>query len=170
IRGHAVAAVVAVCAMSDAVLISLGVAGVGAVVSAAPVALTVAGLLGGGFLLCYGVLAARRALRPSSLHAAGPSAGSWQRAVLTCLAVTWLNPHAYLDTVVLIGSVAAANGSLRWVFGVGALLGSVCWFGMLGFGARLLSDVFGRPSSCRVLDAVIAVTMVTLGVVLLVRL
>ncbi|GGY16633.1 hypothetical protein GCM10010299_21920 [Streptomyces tanashiensis] len=106
VRRHAVLAVVAICAVSDAVLIALGVAGVGAVVTAWPAMLTAVGLAGGAFLLCYGILAARRVLRPdpaATLSAGGPDAGSARRAVLTCLAMTWLNPHVYLDTVLLVG-------------------------------------------------------------------
>jgi L-lysine exporter family protein LysE/ArgO len=166
IRRDAVRVVVAICAASDAVLIALGIGGVGAVVGAWPAALTVVGLVGGGFLLCYGFLAARRAFRPSAMEVVGASVGSRRRVVLTCLAMTWLNPHVYLDTVLLLGSVAAGHGSLRWDFGLGAALASVCWFAALGFGARLLSRFFARPSSWRVLDGVVAATMVTVGVML----
>jgi L-lysine exporter family protein LysE/ArgO len=168
IRRDAVPAVVAICAVSDAILIVLGVGGVGAVVGARPAALTVVGLVGGGFLLCYGFLAARRVFRPASLAVVGVSVGP-RRAVLTCLAMTWLNPHVYLDTVLLLGTVAAGHGALRWEFGLGAALASVCWFAALGFGARLLSGFFARPSSWRVLDGLVAATMVTIGVMLVAR-
>ncbi|AXB43202.1 LysE/ArgO family amino acid transporter [Amycolatopsis albispora] len=165
IRRDGVLAVVAICALSDAVLIALGVAGVGAVVAAWPGAVTAVGLVGGAFLLCYGALAARRVFRPSAMQVdLGP--GSPRRAVLTCLAMTWLNPHVYLDTVLLLGSVAAAKGDLRWAFGLGAVVASLCWFTALGFGARLLTGFFARPSSWRVLDGLVAATMVTFGVVL----
>ncbi|MFE1910453.1 LysE/ArgO family amino acid transporter [Streptomyces anandii] len=169
VRRDAVLAVVGICALSDALLISLGVGGVGAVVVAWPGALTGVGLIGGAFLLCYGVLAARRVQRPaaSALRADGEAAGSRRRAVLTCLAMTWLNPHVYLDTVFLLGSLAADRGALRWTFGLGAALASLCWFAALGFGARLLGRVLARPSAWRVLDGLIAVTMVTLGVTLM---
>lgn len=113
IRRDAVLAVVGICALSDAVLIALGVGGVGAVVVAWPAALTVVAWIGGVFLLCYGALAARRVVRPAptGLDAeGGAAAGSRRRAVLTCLALTWLNPHVYLDTVFLVGSVAADHG------------------------------------------------------------
>src|SRR5918912_633870 len=82
----------------------------------------------------------------------------------TCLALTWLNPHVYLDTVVLLGSMASTYGAHRWAFAAGAGLGSVVWFTALGFGARLLRPVFARPAAWRALDAVIAVVMVCLGV------
>lgn len=163
VRRDGVLAVVGICALSDAVLIALGVAGVGALVVAWPSALTVVGLLGGVFLIGYGLLAARRVLRPSALHAGDDPAASRRGVVLTCLAMTWLNPHVYLDTVFLLGSVAADRGPLRWSFGLGAILASVCWFAALGFGARLLSGVLARPSAWRVLDGLVAVTMLGLG-------
>ncbi|HYQ63808.1 LysE/ArgO family amino acid transporter [Actinophytocola sp.] len=164
IRRNAVLAVVVICAASDAVLIALGVGGVGALVLAFPAVLTVVGFAGGAFLLCYGFLAARRALRPSAMHLDNAPAAN--RVVLTCLALTWLNPHVYLDTVLLLGTVAAHRGDLRWAFGAGAALASLCWFTALGFGARLLTGVFARPSSWRVLDGLVAATMVTIGVTL----
>jgi L-lysine exporter family protein LysE/ArgO len=167
IRRHAVLAVVAICAVSDAVLIALGVAGVGSLVHARPVALTVVGLAGGAFLVGYGILALRRVFRPGALTAGGDATGSTRRAVLTCLTMTWLNPHVYLDTVLLLGSVAATHGALRWDFGLGAVIASGCWFAALGFGARLLRGFFARPGSWRVLDGLVAATMITLGVSLL---
>lgn len=172
VRGQAVLAVVSLCAVSDAVLIALGVAGLGAVVVAWPPALTAIGLAGGLFLICYGVLATRRALRPAAAQALsthGASAGSVRAAVLTCLAMTWLNPHVYLDTVLLLGSVAADRGSLRWVFGLGAMLASLAWFTSLGYAARLLSGVLSRPAAWRILDALVAATMLTMGTMLLAR-
>lgn len=165
VRRHAVLTVVGICALSDAVLIALGVGGVGAVVVAWPGALRVVGVVGGLFLLGYGVLAARRVLRPGStgLSTEGEAAGSRRRAVLTCLAMTWLNPHVYLDTVFLLGSLAADRGPLRWTFGLGAALASVCWFTALGFGARLLGRYLARPGAWRVLDGLVAATMLVLG-------
>jgi L-lysine exporter family protein LysE/ArgO len=167
IHRHAVLTVVAICAVSDAVLIALGVAGVGSVVRAQPVALTVVGIAGGTFLVGYGLLALRRVFRPAAMTVGTDNAGSTRRAVLTCLTMTWLNPHVYLDTVLLVGSVAATHGALRWDFGLGAVLASICWFAGLGFGARLLRRFFARPSSWRVLDGLVAATMITLGVSLL---
>jgi L-lysine exporter family protein LysE/ArgO len=171
IRRDAVLAVVGICALSDALLIALGVGGVGAVVVAWPEALTVVGWVGGAFLLCYGVLAARRVLRPGgdALRTEGDPAGSRRRAVLTCLALTWLNPHVYLDTVFLLGSIAADRGALRWTFGLGAALASLCWFVALGFGGRALGRFLARPSAWRVLDGLVAATMLTLGTLLVVR-
>jgi L-lysine exporter family protein LysE/ArgO len=168
IRRDAVLAVVGICALSDALLITLGVGGVGAVVLAWPEALTVIGWIGGAFLLCYGALAARRVFRPAGgLRAEGDAAGSRRRAVLTCLALTWLNPHVYLDTVFLLGSVAADRGPLRWTFGLGAVVASLCWFAALGFGARYLGRFLARPGAWRVLDGLVAATMIVLGVTLI---
>jgi L-lysine exporter family protein LysE/ArgO len=168
IRRHAVLAVVGICAVSDAFLIALGVGGVGAVVVAWPGALTAIGWIGGAFLLGYGALAARRVFRPAgALRADGEAEGSVRRAVLTCLALTWLNPHVYLDTVFLLGSVAADRGPLRWTFGVGAAFASLCWFAALGFGGRLLGRLLARPAAWRVLDGLVAATMLALGVTLI---
>ncbi|MFF4272171.1 LysE/ArgO family amino acid transporter [Streptomyces sp. NPDC001536] len=165
VRRDSVLAVVGICALSDAALIALGVGGLGAVVVAWPQALTAVGWIGGVFLLCYGALAARRVFRPAgdALRTEGEAAGSRKRAVLTCLALTWLNPHVYLDTVFLLGSVAADRGALRWTFGLGAVLASLCWFAALGFGARLLSRFLARPMAWRVLDGLVAATMITMG-------
>ncbi|MBA9044012.1 MULTISPECIES: LysE/ArgO family amino acid transporter [Streptomyces] len=169
VRRDAVLAVVGICALSDAVLIALGVGGVGAVVVAWPGAVRAVGIGGGVFLLCYGALAARRVVRPTGtgLTVTGEAAGSRRRAVLTCLAMTWLNPHVYLDTVFLLGSLAADQGRLRWTFGLGAALASLCWFTALGFGARLLSRPLARPGAWRLLDGLVALTMLVLGVSLL---
>jgi len=169
LRREHVLAVVLVCALSDAVLILAGIAGAGAVIHAAPVVLTVVRYAGAAFLLVYGLFAARRALRPAALTAAAPAVRTSLTATLgTVLALTWLNPHVYLDTVVLLGSIANTHGADRWWFGLGATLGSVVWFTALGYGARLLQPVFARPAAWRVLDAIIAVVMVALAVSLVV--
>jgi L-lysine exporter family protein LysE/ArgO len=99
----------------------------------------------------------------------GTPAGRMRTAVLTCLAMTWLNPHVYLDTVLLLGSVAADRGSLRWVFGLGAMLASLMWFTGLGYGAQLCSGILSRPAAWRVLDCLVAVTMLAVGAMLLAR-
>ncbi len=174
VRREHVLAVVAVCAVSDAVLIALGVSGIGAVVTAVPWLLDIVRWAGAAFLVGYGVVAARRALKPSgaALHvdrtasAAGSSSGPTRTAtttrtsvVLTCLALTWLNPHVYLDTVFLLGSVAATHGDERGVFGLGAAAASVLWFAALGFGARFLGRWLDSPRAWRVLDGAIALVM-----------
>ncbi|MFJ4715220.1 LysE/ArgO family amino acid transporter [Streptomyces sp. NPDC088785] len=169
VRRDAVLAVVGICAVSDAALIALGVGGVGALVAAHPAAVTAVGWIGGAFLLAYGALAVRRVIAPAgeALRAEGAASGSRRRAVLTCLAMTWLNPHVYLDTVLLLGSVAAGQGAMRWTFGLGAVLASVCWFAALGFGSRLLGRLLARPAAWRVLDGLVAATMLTMGTLLI---
>jgi L-lysine exporter family protein LysE/ArgO len=169
-REH-VLAVVAVCALSDIVLITLGVGGIGALVEAAPVALTIVTIAGALFLLGYAVLAARRALRPTALETGAAASTPLLAAVLTALALTWLNPHVYLDTVLLLGSLAATHGADgKWLFAIGACVASVVWFTALGYGARLLSRVFARPVAWRILDGVIAVVMLALAIMLVLRL
>jgi L-lysine exporter family protein LysE/ArgO len=165
LRREHVPAIVTVCALSDLVLIAVGVAGLGALVSVRPGVLTVIAWVGAAFLVAYGLFAARRALRPGALAAGDGAAGSSMRdSVLTCLGLTWLNPHVYLDTVLLLGSVAAGYGTHRWDFAVGAGAASVLWFSGLGFGARFARPVFARPIAWRVLDSAIAVTMILLGI------
>jgi L-lysine exporter family protein LysE/ArgO len=169
LRAH-VPAIVFVCAASDAVLIAAGIAGVGVVVRTFPLAIELVTIIGALFLIGYGLLAARRVLRPSGMAADEGGVGSLRAAVLTSVALTWLNPHVYLDTVLLLGSVGNSYGADRWAFGVGAAIASVLWFSGLGFGARLLRRVFARPLAWRVLDVLIAAVMITLGTLLLVRL
>lgn len=166
-REH-VLAVAAVCAISDVVLIGAGIAGLGALLEIAPWLIDVMRVGGAAFLLGYGAIAARRAWHPSAIAADGSGATTSLRvAVSTCLALTWLNPHVYLDTVVLLGSVAGTHGDDRWWFGLGAAVGSIVWFASLGFGARLLRPVFVRPAAWRVLDALIALVMFLIAASLL---
>ncbi len=137
-------------------------AGLSAVVTAWPAVLTAVGVAGGGSLICHGALATRRMLRPAAgqaLTTDGAPVGSVRTAVLTCLALAWLNPHVYLDTVLLLGSIAADRGSPRWAFGLGAMLANLAWFVSLGYGTRLLSGVLSRPVAWRALDTLVAVTM-----------
>ncbi|RBY91807.1 amino acid transporter [Blastococcus sp. TBT05-19] len=171
LRLEHVGAVVAVCALSDALLICAGVLGAGALLLSRPGLLTVVCFAGAAFLLVYGALAARRALRPAGALSADASGSRTALAVTiaTVLGLTWLNPHVYLDTVVLLGSLSTTYADDRWWFAAGAAVGSVAWFTGLGFGARLLRPVFARPTAWRVLDAVIAVVMTALGISLAVR-
>jgi L-lysine exporter family protein LysE/ArgO len=166
IRGEHVAAVVLVCSVSDALLIAAGIAGIGALIQASPAVVDVARFAGAAFLVAYGVMAARRAIRSGSLAAsARQGALSAGAAISTVLALTWLNPHVYLDTVLLLGSVANQQAQdLRWWFGAGAITASVAWFSALGFGARMLRPFFARPASWRLLDGLIAAVMLALGV------
>lgn len=172
-REHA-AAVALTCAASDAVLILVGVSGLGALLHVVPWLIDVARWGGAVFLLGYAVLAARRALRPTgealrtdaaAASPAAPAATTRLAPVLaTCLALTWLNPHVYLDTVFLLGSVASTYGDLRWWFALGAMTASFAWFFSLALGARFLGRVLATPRAWRVLDGIIAVIMVVIAV------
>src|SRR4051794_34314474 len=170
LRLEHVPAVVAVCALSDLTLIAAGVLRAGAALARVAWLIPVVCFAGAPFLLGYGVMAARRALRPGTLlpDATGVRAGL-AVTVGTCLALTWLNPHVYLDTVVLLGSMSSTYGEHRWQFAAGAGIGSIVWFTGLGFGARLLRPVFARPAAWRILDGGIAVVMAVLAVSLAVR-
>ena len=149
-----------VCALSDAVLIAAGVSGFGALAEHLPWFETLMRYGGAAFLMWYGWKNARSAWAGGGgLEAAGGDAGENLRsALLTVMALTWLNPHVYLDTVVLLGSISAQYDS-RLLFGVGACAGSFVWFFGLGYGARLLRPVFASAVAWRVLDAIIALTM-----------
>jgi L-lysine exporter family protein LysE/ArgO len=159
--------VVAVCAVSDLALIAAGVAGFGVLISAYPDIVTLTKVGGAAFLIGYGLLAARRTWRPGGLAPSDATPARLVGVVLTCLALTWLNPHVYLDTVVLLGALANEHQDGRWLFGVGAVVASTVWFTTLGFGARRLHGLFARPTAWRVLDGLIALTMVGLGIALL---
>ncbi len=163
IRREHVLPVVAVCTVSDIVLISAGIAGFGALISAHPNVVDVAKFGGAAFLIGYGLLAARRALRPSTLTPSESAPARLLEVIVTCLALTWLNPHVYLDTVVLLGALANEHRDDRWMFGIGAVTASAVWFVSLGLGARRLAGLFATPSTWRILDSLIAVMMIGLG-------
>lgn len=164
IRDEHVVPVAAFCAASDFALIAAGIAGVGVLITAHPQLTTIIRYGGAAFLICYGLLAARRAVRPTTLAPAEQGPARLSAVLTTCAALTFLNPHVYLDTVVLLGSLANQQGDRRWVFGAGAAAASAAWFFSLGFGARRLAGVFAKPGTWRVLDGVIAVTMIGLGI------
>lgn len=169
IRREHVLSVVLICALSDAVLIFAGVAGVGALVATAPWVLVLARWAGAVFLIVYATVALRRAFRPAALTVDhGSRAVSRTSVLATAAALTWLNPHVYLDTMVLLGTIASTHGNPgRWVFAAGAVLGSFLWFPTLGFGARLLAGFFARPGSWRLLDCLVAAVMLLVAVGLL---
>ncbi|MDB5364932.1 MAG: amino acid transporter [Rhodospirillales bacterium] len=163
LRQHVVA-VATICFVADALLILAGVGGMGRLVQAAPVTLRIVTLGGALFLAAYGLFAARRALHPGRLEAASDAAPGLRRAVVTCLALTFLNPHVYLDTVVLLGGLSTRfAGSARTAYAAGAMTASAIWFYGLGFGARLLAPLFQRPLAWRVLDFLIALVMWTIA-------
>ena len=167
LRREHVLPVVLVCAASDAVLIMSGVAGFGALAEAAPWFGPLMRYGGAAFLLWYGWRNAGSAWQGGeALEAEGQSTRSLRKAILTLLALTWLNPHVYLDTLVLLGSISAQYPD-RLSFGIGAVLASFVFFFSLGYGARLLAPLFARPRSWQVLDAIIAVTMWAIAIKLL---
>jgi L-lysine exporter family protein LysE/ArgO len=164
-REHVVP-VVAICAVSDLVLIVAGVAGIGTVVEQAGWVIDVVRWFGVAFLTAYGVRSLLQARRSAGLAAEAPAASSRRAAVLTATALTWLNPHVYLDTVLLLGSIANTHGDDRWWFAVGAGVASLLWFAGLGFGARLLSPLLALPRAWQVLDVLIGLTMLGIAVLL----
>jgi len=169
IRREHVMAVVLVCALADAALITAGVAGLGALISGSAVALELVRYGGAAFLLVLAVGALRRARRPERLDPAAQAPARLGPVVLTTLGLTFLNPHVYLDTVVLLGSLASHHGPEgRWAFAGGAVVASLLWFSTLGFGARRLAPLFARPRAWQVLDLLVAAVMVTIAVTLLV--
>jgi L-lysine exporter family protein LysE/ArgO len=159
LRGEHVLAVCLTCALSDAVLILAGVSGFAQLSARVPWAETV--LLYGGvaFLLAYGARSFMAAFGSASLGASEGAPAGLGRVVLTCLALTWLNPHVYLDTVVLIGSISTQFDEGKGLFAAGAMLASFVFFFSLGFGARLLKPLFARPVTWRVLDVAIGLVM-----------
>lgn len=160
-----VLACIAICVLCDVLLIAAGVAGMGALIMQAPAILLLVKFAGTAFLGWYGWRAARSALQPASLQSAAGAVASDRRTVLTAmLAFSVLNPHVYLDTVVLLGSIGGQQGATgRWWFAAGAMLASLLWFTVLGLGARYLQPVFARPRAWQVLDALIALVMGSLA-------
>lgn len=167
-REH-VGAVALFCAASDALLMSAGVLGLGQAIAATPALARAMALAGALFLLGYGALALRRAARPAALHAgAGAALRSRPQVLAQAAAFTFLNPHVYLDTVLLVGSIGAQQSdALRPLFLAGACSASAAWFFSLAYGARRLAPLFARPGAWRVLDALIGLTMWALAAGLL---
>jgi L-lysine exporter family protein LysE/ArgO len=168
IRNH-VLIIVVICAVCDVALIFAGIAGLGALITSIGWLLPAIELVGGLFVATYGVFAATRALSSERLAPTAETAGlTTAVAITTTLGLTLLNPHVYLDTVLLLGSVASTYGVNRWWFGLGASMGSITWFFSLGFGARMLKPVFAKPIAWRILDIAIAVVMFAIAGTLLV--
>ena len=164
IRREHVLPIVLICGLTDALLEFLGVAGIGWVVQRAPLVLDIILWAGVAFLLWYAWSSARSALHPEALTAAEGKGGSLKKTILACLAITYLNPHVYLDTMVLMGTIGNAQGDPgRWWFVVGGALGSIIWFFVLGYGARALTRFFASPKAWRILDACIAVVMLVIA-------
>jgi L-lysine exporter family protein LysE/ArgO len=169
IRREHVAAIVLFCVLADLVLIGAGVAGLAKLLGKAPVLTSTLTIAGAAFLLWYGIHAMRRAMKPQSLQAGASGERLTLRQVLAQAAgFTFLNPHVYLDTVLLMGTVGARQAlDGRIAFVGGAACASAVWFTGLGFGARLLAPIFARPSAWRKLDTLVGLTMITLAAMLL---
>ena len=164
LRREHVFAVCAVCAISDAILIAAGVAGFGALVKALPWLAPVMRFGGAAFLFAYALRSLWSAWRPHrGLDPARDEPRALSVTLMMCLAFTWLNPHVYLDTVVLLGSVSTRYGDHRTLFALGAITSSFLFFFSLGYGARLLRPLFANPRAWRFLDAGIGVTMAALA-------
>jgi len=157
---------VLICAISDATLIILGVFGLGALISALPWLLEVIRWVGVAFLFWYGSTSLRRFMRNESLKAAESGSGNLKQTVLTTLALTFLNPHVYLDTVIFIGGIANQFGDQKWFFALGAVTASFVWFFSLGFGASKASVLVSKPAFWKILDVFIAAVMFSLAITL----
>jgi L-lysine exporter family protein LysE/ArgO len=169
LRRARVGPIVTVCILSDIALTLAGVAGIGAIVQHADWALQAVRWFGVAFLVWYGLSSAWRARRPSALAASpdgngGPGQPGLASTLRRILALTWLNPHVYIDTMVLLGSIANSRGPVdRWWFAVGALAASALWFCCLGFGARFAAPLLTTPRAWQVLDLLIAATMLAIA-------
>jgi len=165
LRSH-VALVVTVCSFADAFLIILGIGGLGKIIQSQPQALEFIRWFGVAYLIWFGVKSVRAALSPQSLDVQGENEKSAWKVLLTVLTFTFLNPHVYLDTVILLGSIANQFSDHRWFFALGASLASVVWFTSIGYGARAASHLMSRPIFWKILDSVIAAIMFTIALTL----
>lgn len=165
LRRQHVLPLVLFCALADALLILLGVCGLGSLISRSPAFVTIMLWAGAIFLTAYGLLALRRSyMGNSGLQPTDGATTSLKRSLALVAGFTLLNPHVYLDTVVLLGSLSLKHApELRPQFAGGAMLASFCWFFTLGYGARLLAPVFAKPGAWRILDALIGCTMLLLA-------
>jgi L-lysine exporter family protein LysE/ArgO len=162
LRREHVGIVVLICALSDLLLIAAGTLGIGTLVTYVPwllVALTWGGV---AYLLWFAFRSFRSAMHPSGLSMGQDL--DRRSIIATALALTYLNPHVYLDTVVMLGTIATQQDHSRWIFAAGAGTGSIVWFTALGFGARALSKPLGRPSTWRVVDVLVGLTMLAVAV------
>lgn len=166
-REH-VGAIVLFCGFSDAILIIAGVSGMGALLSVLPQVAKGFTLAGAGFLFWYGVRTLRQATQSESMTVTEAASVSLPKALASVAAFTWLNPHVYLDTVLLMGTASTAQPlHLRPFFAAGAASASFSWFGALGYGARFLQPIFATPRSWKILDIVIGCVMLLLAALLL---
>ena len=154
----------AICIVSDVFLIGLGTAGIGFLIDRVPWLLNAFRWVGVVYLAAFAALSFRSALTPQTMAAARDGAGSLRGVVLATLAFTWLNPHAYLDAVLILGNLANQHGTQRWIFAGGAFTGSVIWFTALGAGAKALSHVLNTPLTWRIVDVGVGLVMLFIAV------
>ena len=157
-----------VCALSDSILVVLGITGFATVIQLYPELVGFAKWAGAVFLLWYGLQHARQAFKSNqSLHAGSQNEIKLSKIIIVCLALTWLNPHVYLDTVVLIGSISTQFEQTKLYFALGVITASWFFFFSLGYGARVLIPVFANPQAWKVLDVVIALIMWSIAISLI---
>mgnify|MGYP003341235757 CR=1 FL=1 len=165
-RSH-VGIAVAICAISDALLIVVGTAGMGAIVQSHKSLLKAVSWIGAAYLLYFAFSAAKRIFKTESLHASEQTAMSKKSVILSVIGFTWLNPHVYLDTVLLVGSIGSQFGNQRWFFALGAATASLLWFTGLGYGSKAAARVMARPITWRILDIFITIVMTSIAVSLI---
>ncbi len=163
IRREHVGGVVAICALSDLVLIVAGTLGMGVLITTHPALLTVFKWAGAAYLLWFAFTSFQSASHPQAFKP-GESSSSSRSVMLSALALTWLNPHVYLDTVIMLGNIANQYGAERWRFAFGAAIASLTWFPALGYGASALARPLAKPSVWRVIDLVIGLVMVAIAI------
>ncbi|MGF1776101.1 LysE/ArgO family amino acid transporter [Vibrio nomapromontoriensis] len=169
LKKHHVFFVCLVCAVSDALLISAGVGGFGVLIQAYPSVEVIARYAGALFLFVYSFQSFRSAFTVQhKLDPEGESKGSLLKTIGICLALTWLNPHVYLDTVVLLGSISTQYAPQQWSFGIGAVSASFIFFFSLGYGARLLIPLFSKPMSWKVLEGLVGTLMFFIALTLVI--
>ncbi len=154
---------VLICACSDALLIALGASGLGALIKSNKDLLEFVRWFGVAYLLWFAFKSARSAFKSAALNSAGEASADKKSVVLTVLALTFLNPHVYLDTVILLGSISNQFGSDKWFFVTGAIVASFLWFTSIGFGAKSASRFMSRPIFWKILDSLIAAIMLSIA-------
>jgi L-lysine exporter family protein LysE/ArgO len=158
--------IVIICAVADASLILLGIAGLGAAIEGLPWLMEILRWFGVAYLTWFGINSLRSACKGQSLDAAMGESRTLKQVVISLLGFTFLNPHFYLDTVILLGSIGNSFGEDKWVFAAGAALGSGIWFFSIGFGARAASRFMSKPIFWKVLDMTIAIVMFSIAILL----
>jgi L-lysine exporter family protein LysE/ArgO len=161
-RSHVIL-VVAICSLSDALLIVFGTGGLGQLIKSNDGALTIVRWFGVGYLTWFGIRSLRSAFKKNALLASEGEGSSWKRTLISVLALTYLNPHVYLDTVIFLGSIANQFGSDKWIFALGASIASFAWFSTIGFGARAASRLMSKTIFWKIFDTFVALVMFSIA-------